>query len=260
MRIGIYCAGSRRLGYTWRFAWSLVIELCEYLARPGIDDELVIYADRDLVTPGLADHILLGPVLAANEEHRGALVPASRYFRILPNGARCRILLRSFSRYRAGELLPGIQAAYLSFYSVYDRLDVLHTVGDAPPVISRSLRVTSPTPDTLAGKYRAKTPANTPGLSQVASRTTLVERRVPRRAAGTIVLPSRSALEGLVREGGVERSRVAVVEPGVDRAFSVVGRQVRSLEGLPEPASKSVALGAVCIWAGDCDNAELEGA
>jgi len=137
MRIGIYT--GRILD--WAEAQGVLVRasivlLTEFLARQSAEDELVFYCDPTSITEEMWSEIDSLPTLF-HEQRELALLAAGRFFRPLPNGARCRVLFRRLPQTRLGP--PGSKLAssfyrkldclLLAFYARVDGLNLLHVLG-----------------------------------------------------------------------------------------------------------------------------------
>jgi glycosyltransferase involved in cell wall biosynthesis len=113
-----------------------VRHLVELLSSPGYrEDELVFYGDETILSRDLLDDLSLAEVLVT-EAAQSWPSSATRHFRALPNGARCRVLVRKLPDhfgYKAGLVLD--QAA-LPFYAWLDGLDLMHSVANFGAVFS----------------------------------------------------------------------------------------------------------------------------
>ncbi|HQH26027.1 MAG TPA: glycosyltransferase [Oligoflexia bacterium] len=142
MRVGIYLgrhAGGG--GGIAVYARSLVAELFRLLERQRSDEvELVFYGAKSLFEPALLDELELAPVLFA-AKGVDLFFGAASCFRVLPNGAKCRVLIRflpeSFSRY-ADLLLDQMLVPVLL---LRDRVHVLHSAANYGIIAARAAQV-----------------------------------------------------------------------------------------------------------------------
>lgn len=144
MRIGLYLGRhTGNGGGIGVYARAMVRHAVELLESHGyLDEQLVIYGDSSILDADLIEELLLSPVLTT-VARRGSAAGAERYFKKLPNGARCRVLIRllpeRFGRYAT---FVGDQVL-LPLYAHHDKLQLLHSLANyALPLVTKPQLVT----------------------------------------------------------------------------------------------------------------------
>lgn len=209
MRVGIYTGRHQRGDASWVFARSFVLALLEAL-REDTSTEVVVYIHPITLDPRLQEGIELAPVLvtfATNYFYNGA----SRYFRKLPNGAQCRMLIR-FLPQTAPRLVDSL---LLGALAGRDKLDVLHLLGETRvPWVPCATVVTLPSRLLLAEQVVAAD--NSAGMSQPAKRIRLLRAL---KKANHVICNFESERNSLVRHVGLDASAMTFSPPALDEAF-----------------------------------------
>lgn len=216
MRAGIHFGRPPAQSGRAREARSFVLFAIERLSTErhshSSDDELVFYAGRSVLDRELLDRVALAPVLTT-EATNLFYTPASRYFRRLPNGARCRVLLRRLPETRLPWLNGLLDRVLLLFWRFFDRLAVFHAASGVAlllPGIPQAVTVEPPQPRGDASR--------TSRGEQRWTRREIVFRYQMSGAEHCIVSGARAA-DSLARRFGRDPARITVIRPGLDEHF-----------------------------------------
>lgn len=216
MRIGIYLKREPEAGFSaTAYPRAVVAHTLEYLACHYGDEEVVFYAGADILSTQFVHDLSFGPVLTSSAAESGGLTTADRFFRRLPNGARSRVLFRILHSGRIPLLSGVLDRVLLAFYSVFDRLDILHLIGLQKPI---GLRV--PVVISLPAPRRAE--ANPPQAGQGPTLTNKgkVERTFTRADSSRHFIASSTEQAKLAQRNlGIDSSSISVVKAGADQLF-----------------------------------------
>ena len=137
MRIGVYLGRYREADLNEpyaegpaEFAQGLVPHLVFAMSKAGNDEEVVFYGDEKTLRPDLLEQLEMGEVLTEKAEGFENIVSAQRVFRVLPNGARCRVLFRVLPSSPSRLFGMFLDQVVLAFLIRYDRTTVLHSAAN----------------------------------------------------------------------------------------------------------------------------------
>lgn len=226
MRVGIYLGRhAGKGGGIAVYASSLVLAALRLLAQHGYeDDEVVFYGEKGIFTDALLDEVSLSPVLSAVVS---TLLDtgAGRYFRTLPNGARCRLLVRVLPDgidWRSGMLLD---QGIVPFLALLDGLDALHSTTNYGILLCRKPQII-----TVHDLYQAWPVALAEQdehgrLTRVLPPVTLAQRLyrllfgAQFHLADQVIVDAQATADDIYHKYMFDPARIALVPLGLDEPF-----------------------------------------
>ena len=240
MRFGIYL--GRQAGNTEGIAVycrALSEELLRGLAEERTEDtELVIYGDASIIDEKLKTEIEISSVLSAFSDRLFDL-GANKYFRKLPSGVKCQVLLRTLPGLWPRRLWFFLDQLLLPLWLYLDRVQGLHSTSNTAILLAPCPQVVSvhdlfqawpPNLEQNVESLNQDTPSSLVGIYQ---RVALVFYRVfywlQFRRLERVVTATPSVGKEIYRRYGFDEARISTIELGLDRVFLDFLAEDRSL-------------------------------
>lgn len=220
MRIGLYLGRHAGEGGGMAvYARELLLGIVRLLEDPANDSiEIVAYGDDTVLTREIEEEIAISPVLSQDMD-AWDFRSASSYFRPLPNGARCRVVLCRLSRGGGHRLRMLLDQLFLPLRFGIDRLTVVHSLANVALIAARGVRLA-----TVHDLYQAWPPsAETVGGAERKRLVPSLYRALYRmqfRRLDHVVTDTPSVANEIVGRYGYDRARITSIPLGLDHVVA----------------------------------------
>lgn len=217
MRVGLYLGRHSGDGSgIGVYARSLLLELVELAGEiENAELEIVAYGDSAVLKHEILAEISIADVLAT-VLHVSPLRSANSYFRRLPNGARCRVLIRTLPESLGRKIDTLTDGVTMRYFAWLDDLQILHAVANCGFSFDRPSQVI-----TVHDLFQAWPPAES--SKRKTSFTRSYYRRLFRKqfkAASRVIVDNPEVTDQIVEKYRFDRGAINCVPLGIDYVFA----------------------------------------